>query len=220
MTYLEHIVVTISLRPTGFTRSIDSSEAASIIEEDYNNNVLFYGRYVNFPKRGDIYATLTSPMGSTSTLLFTRPYDLITDGYINWPLLSVLHWGENPNGQWTVSVQWNNTNGGSARLTNVSVDLYGVSSTPSSVSSIPSVCHPSCARRNGGCAAAGAQFCDACNSTLLRNATTRECIQPNECVAPGAQVASGYCYVPSAGWSVIANYFVLIFVLVIAINLF
>ena len=92
-------------------------------------------------------------------------------------------------------------------MSNISVSLYGAASTPSSVSSIPNQCHSDCARTKG-CAAAGAQYCDACRSTLLRNATSLRCIQPSECQSPN-KIASGYCYLPSesSGWKVIENTF-------------
>ena len=185
-----------SLNASGYRYNLNEAEALRVLATDYNNNNLYPSRYRTRAKRGDISANLTSPMGSTSTLLFNRPYDIVTTvGYSNWPFLSVLHWGENPNGQWTVSINWRNSNRGSALLSNISVSLYGVSSTPLSVSSIPNQCHSDCARTKG-CAAAGAQYCDACRSTLLRNATSLECIEPYECEPPN-KIASGYCYLPS-----------------------
>ena len=194
--YLEHIVVTMSLNASGYVYHLDETEAYNVLVDDYNNGNLYPSRYDNRAKRGDISANLTSPMDSTATLLFNRPYDIVTTvGYSNWSFLSVLHWGENPNGQWTVSINWRNSNRGSAVLSNISVSLYGVSSIPSSVSSIPDECDPDCARTKG-CAADGSQYCDACNSTLLRNATTLECIEPYECEPPN-KIASGYCYLPS-----------------------
>ena len=67
-----------------------------------------------------------------------------------------------------------------------------MSSVPSAVSSIPSQCDSACARSKG-CAAPGPQYCDACKSTLLRDATTKKCIQHKDCVSPN-KIASGYCY--------------------------
>ena len=159
-------------------------------DDAYYNDYYYYYSSV---KRGDISATLTSPQGSTSTILFNRPYDIVTEGYDNWPFLSVLHWGEDPRGQWTLQVNWDNS-AGCANVSNVSVALYGTYRIPQSVARIPDKCSPSCARSKG-CAAAGAEFCDACNSALLRNATTLECISPDECTA---SIASGYCYVPQS----------------------
>ena len=181
--------------PVGFTEATDFNEAANNFQYYYDNGLLLY-YYLDLynssrVSRGDINATLTSPQGSTSTILFNRLPDVVTEGYDNWPLLSVLHWGENPEGQWTLRVNWKNSEG-YANVSGVSVTLYGTASIPSSVARIPDECSPSCARSKG-CAAAGAEFCDACNSALLRNATTLECISPDECTA---SIASGYCYVP------------------------
>uniref|UniRef100_A0A1X7UTS1 Peptidase S8/S53 domain-containing protein n=1 Tax=Amphimedon queenslandica TaxID=400682 RepID=A0A1X7UTS1_AMPQE len=76
-----------------------------------------------------------------------------------------------------------------------------------------------CARTKG-CAAAGPQYCDACRSTLLRNATSLECIQPSECRSPN-EIASGYCYLPSesSGWKVIGNSFLLFILIIVAFNM-
>ena len=159
--YIEHLVVTMTLEPNG-------------------------------SGRGNLAANITSPNNTVSTLLFTRPYDYVTvQGYHDWPFLSVLHWGEDPTGNWTIRVYWNAVSGNGS-VSNVSVTIYGVSEIPQSVANIPSQCDLSCAR---GCSGTGSLNCDACNSTLLRNATTLECIQPSECVSPN-KVASGYCYFP------------------------
>ena len=174
--------------PVGFTVDTNYYDAYEETYDDYF--YLNYDYYDNRVKRGDISATLTSPEGSTSIILFNRAYDIVTEGYYNWPLLSVLHWGEDPQGEWTLQVNWKNS-AGYANVSGVSVTLYGTATIPQSVASIPDECSPSCARSKG-CAAAGAEFCDACNSTLLRNATTLECISPDECTA---SIASGYCYV-------------------------
>ena len=47
---------------------------------------------------------LTSPQGTTSQLLATRPNDDSTYGLDRWPFTSVQFWGENPNGQWTLKI--------------------------------------------------------------------------------------------------------------------
>ena len=124
-----------TLHANGYRYDLDEVDALEQLYED--RNYLYYDLYNNRAKRGDISVTLTSPQGSTSTLLFNRPYDIVTtEGYLNWPFLSVLHWGENPNGQWTIRVYWKNSRG-SGRMSNISVSLYGVSGTPTAVSRTP-----------------------------------------------------------------------------------
>jgi subtilisin-like proprotein convertase family protein len=53
--------------------------------------------------RGDINVTLTSPDGTDSRLMVTRP-DSSSGGYNSWRFSSVRHWGENPNGTWSIRV--------------------------------------------------------------------------------------------------------------------
>lgn len=55
-------------------------------------------------KRGDIEIKVTSPSGTTSTLLAVRPMDNSRSGFANWPFMSVHTWGEQPNGHWKLTV--------------------------------------------------------------------------------------------------------------------
>ena len=81
-----------SLNASGYRYDVNETEAIDILIEDYFNGTLYPSRYDDRAKRGDISANLTSPMGSTSTLLFNHPYDIVTTlGYSNWSFLSVLH---------------------------------------------------------------------------------------------------------------------------------
>ena len=211
--YLEHIVITMTLTVNGY--SYNTTQAGALFQLLHD---IYSGRSIVYRvKRGDISVNLTSPMGTTSTLLFPRFYDIVTlDGYDNWPFMSVLQWGENPRGTWTVSVIWNQFNG-SVELSNIFVTIYGVARTPESVSNI--ACPSTCARSKG----CGPRYCDSCNTTLLRDATTLECIAPERCVPPN-EIASGYCYLPtradfsefSNGWNVVAcNLLILLMVSII-----
>ena len=124
-----------TLHANGYRYYLDEVDAVDQLADDIND--LNYTFYNNRVKRGDINVTLTSPQGSTSTLLFNRPYDIVTtEGYLNWPFLSVLHWGESPNGQWTIRVYWKNSRG-SARMSNISVSLYGVSGFSGTPTPVP-----------------------------------------------------------------------------------
>ena len=55
-------------------------------------------------KRGDIEIKITSPAGTTSTLLAVRPMDNSRSGFANWPFMTVHDWGEQPNGYWELTV--------------------------------------------------------------------------------------------------------------------
>ena len=127
---LEHLVVTMSLRASGYTENINQSFAIDVVKYYFSVGKLEYERFENFTKRGDLQATITSPSNTVSTLLFKRPFDIVTtEGYVDWPFLSVLHWGENPNGDWTIRIYWTNRNGGSGILSDASVTIYGDAST-------------------------------------------------------------------------------------------
>ena len=210
--YLEHLVVRLTLNVTGFDSLVNQMEANEIVSNYINDNYpdISASAFSSYIKRGDLRVTITSPMNTTSKLLFERAFDLVnTEGYYEWPLLSVLHWGENPRGDWTIHAMWTNSNGGSGIISDVSAVLHGVSQVPQSVANIPDRCSSSCARPKG-CSGPDPDDCDACNSNLLRNATSLECIQKNECVAP-YEIASGYCYIPSSRSTISGSMIILLF---------
>ena len=139
-----------------------------------------------YPERGRVTVDLMSPSGTTSHLLL-RLTDKLNDTYNDWPLMSVHFWGENPAGTWTIVI--NNTNiQGTIKVEVSNVTLYGTSKVPEAVSRIPEKCSPECDPTRG-CAASGAEFCDACSE--LRVATTRMCI--SSCPV-GLKQSHGYCY--------------------------
>ncbi|XP_022919564.2 furin-like protease 2 isoform X1 [Onthophagus taurus] len=59
---------------------------------------------LNFFPRGNLKILLTSPMGTTSILLFERPRDIVSSTFDDWPFLSVHFWGEQALGRWTLQV--------------------------------------------------------------------------------------------------------------------
>ena len=135
---------------------------------------------------GDITIDLESPNGTMSTLL--QPVDhwlYFTKGYSDWPFMSAMFWGENPTGQWNLTVRSTNSST-IVDVSKVEFEFYGVSHVPEAVANIPDQCHSDCRR---GCAREGTNFCDSCVN--LRNAYTLECI--NDC-PPGYTQRNGYCY--------------------------
>lgn len=59
---------------------------------------------LRFFPRGNLRILLTSPMGTTSTLLFERPRDVVSSNFDDWPFLSVHFWGEKADGRWTLQI--------------------------------------------------------------------------------------------------------------------
>lgn len=183
--YLEQVIVHVS---TSF-QNVDTdnyleNNVYDYLYQDFVNDTGIFENYV-FPNRGDIQMELTSPQGTTSILLPYRTPDSWPGEYNKWPFMSVHFWGENPSGDWTITVR-NRGNNGTVILSDVELIFYGTTSTPAVISRIPAQCDSACAR---GCAATGAMFCDACRQS--RNAKTLECVE--DC-AEGQTRRSGYCY--------------------------
>ena len=200
--HLEHIVVTISLSVDDFVTSYDYTRANEVVSH-YKKYTDVYdeSEFEDYIKRGDFEVTLTSPSNIMSTLLFRRPFDLVNEeDYYKWPFLSVLHWGEDPRGEWILTVKWTNPNGGSGIVDVDSAMLYGVSEVPESVADIPDSCSSLCARSKG-CSGPDPIDCDVCNSDTIRDARSLECIEEKDCTDP-YKVNNGYCYVPSSANSI------------------
>ena len=138
------------------------------------------------PRRGDIKIELTSPQGTKSVLLPYRDLDFINDeGYQSWPFTSVQHWGENPEGTWTLQVTYRSTSG-HATIVGADLTLYGTNEIPQAVQDIPSECDIACKR---GCSGVGSESCDACH--IKRVSATLECV--DECPNATILYKSHYC---------------------------
>ncbi|KAH8303711.1 hypothetical protein KR018_001969, partial [Drosophila ironensis] len=87
---------------------------------------------LRFFPRGNLRILLTSPSGTTSTLLSDRPRDIVKSNFDDWPFLSVHFWGEKAEGRWTLQV----VNGGRRRvnqpgiLSKWQLIFYGTSQQP------------------------------------------------------------------------------------------
>ncbi|NXY10767.1 PCSK4 convertase, partial [Pteruthius melanotis] len=60
---------------------------------------------LSYSRRGDLVVALSSPMGTTSTLVTVRPYDTSQEGYKDWTFMSTHFWDENPKGIWTLRLE-------------------------------------------------------------------------------------------------------------------
>ncbi|KAG8010309.1 Proprotein convertase subtilisin/kexin type 6, partial [Nibea albiflora] len=59
---------------------------------------------INAVCRGDLSISLESPAGTVSLLLDTRPNDASSAGLVNWTMMTVHCWDEQPHGLWTLKV--------------------------------------------------------------------------------------------------------------------
>ena len=127
--YLEHVVVPMTINVLGYSITYSISSYKNIINTVTSEEELIDWLQSPHPRRGDIKVDLTAPSGTTSHLLPYRRYDFINnEGYSDWPFMSVHHWGENPIGQWTLTVSFKSSSG-YASVSNVSMKLYGVDVT-------------------------------------------------------------------------------------------
>ncbi|XP_041619259.1 proprotein convertase subtilisin/kexin type 4 isoform X3 [Vulpes lagopus] len=60
---------------------------------------------LSYSRRGDLEISLTSPMGTRSTLVAIRPLDISGQGYNNWIFMSTHFWDEDPRGLWTLGLE-------------------------------------------------------------------------------------------------------------------
>lgn len=72
---------------------------------------------LRFFPRGNLRILLTSPSGTTSTLLFERPRDVVKSNFDDWPFMSVHFWGEKAEGRWSLQI----INGGKRRVNQAGV---------------------------------------------------------------------------------------------------
>ena len=176
--FLEHVLLTFS------------SSFEGISEEDYQEymyDYMYYDRPLEWPQRGAISVLLRSPSGTTSTLLPSRAPDIYPGRFEAWNFLSLHFWGEDPRGEWTIRVRFDDIRG-TLRVEVPQVTLYGTSTVPEAVSRIPQQCSEQCDPTRG-CANTGVEFCDACAG--LRVSSTLECV--SSC-PEGLSQRNGYCY--------------------------
>ncbi|NXS98928.1 PCSK4 convertase, partial [Jacana jacana] len=80
---------------------------------------------LSYSRRGDLEIALTSPMGTTSTLVTVRPFDTSQQGYKDWTFMSTHFWDENPNGTWTLHLENKGDAHNTGLLTSVTLHLHG-----------------------------------------------------------------------------------------------
>ncbi|XP_045115111.1 neuroendocrine convertase 1-like isoform X2 [Portunus trituberculatus] len=85
---------------------------------------------IQYSRRGALTLTLTSPQGTPVDLLTERFLDESKKGFIRWPFTSVLTWGENPRGTWTLNVSDSTQGSHSGFVGELELVLYGTTETP------------------------------------------------------------------------------------------
>ncbi|CAF4828773.1 unnamed protein product [Pieris macdunnoughi] len=85
---------------------------------------------IQYTRRGALEVYLISPIGTKVQLLSPRPKDNSYKGFVNWPLTSVVTWGENPNGVWKVIVHDSTNENNVGNVGPVRLIIHGTEEMP------------------------------------------------------------------------------------------
>ncbi|KAK9408913.1 proprotein convertase subtilisin/kexin type 4-like [Crotalus adamanteus] len=103
--------------------------------------------WLTYSRRGDLAISLTSPRGTTSTLVDVRPYDTSRDGYKDWDFMSTHYWDEDPRGVWTLLLENKGDVYNRGLLRHFVLKLYGSEEDMTARPAAPPVV-AQCVRRN------------------------------------------------------------------------
>jgi len=82
-------------------------------------------------RRGDLNINLTSPLGTKSMLLSRRPNDDDQiEGFKSWPFMTTHTWGEDPAGEWILSIGFKGSEQQIGLLKEWELVLYGTQKAP------------------------------------------------------------------------------------------
>lgn len=94
---------------------------------------------VTHPRRGDLDIRVTAPSGTSSTLFLPHTVDTNANIALSFPFLSVRHWGENLQGNWTVTVS-DRAAASTGTLNDVKLEFFGTRAAP--LASTPVITSP------------------------------------------------------------------------------
>ena len=92
---------------------------------------------IEYSKRGDLHLNLTSPSGTDTMLLSERAGDFSSDGFKNWPFMSVHTWGEDPTGVWQIRINDRTQNKNYGKLKDFKLVLHGTYEKPEYIKAGP-----------------------------------------------------------------------------------
>ncbi|XP_024307323.1 proprotein convertase subtilisin/kexin type 4 isoform X15 [Homo sapiens] len=165
---------------------------------------------LSYSRRGDLEISLTSPMGTRSTLVAIRPLDVSTEGYNNWVFMSTHFWDENPQGVWTLGLENKGYYFNTGTLYRYTLLLYGTAEDMTARPTGPQVTSSACVQRDteGLCQACDGpayilgQLCLAYCPPRFFNHTRLVTAGPGHTAAPALRVCSSChasCYTCRGG---------------------
>ncbi|XP_063476689.1 proprotein convertase subtilisin/kexin type 4 isoform X4 [Symphalangus syndactylus] len=165
---------------------------------------------LSYSRRGDLEVSLTSPLGTRSTLVAVRPLDVSTEGYNNWFFMSTHFWDENPQGVWTLGLENKGYYFNTGTLYRYTLLLYGTAEDMTARPTGPQVTSSACVQRDteGLCQACDGpayilgQLCLAYCPPRFFNHTRLVTARPGQTAAPALRVCSSChasCYTCRGG---------------------
>ncbi|CAH6779297.1 Pcsk4 [Phodopus roborovskii] len=103
---------------------------------------------LSYSRRGDLEISLTSPMGTRSTLVAIRPLDISGQGYNNWIFMSTHYWDEDPQGLWTLGLENKGYYFNTGTLYYYTLLLYGTAEDMTARPQGPQVTSRACVQRD------------------------------------------------------------------------
>nr|XP_019599481.1 PREDICTED: proprotein convertase subtilisin/kexin type 4 isoform X1 [Rhinolophus sinicus] len=103
---------------------------------------------LSYSRRGDLEISLTSPMGTRSTLVAIRPFDISGQGYNNWIFMSTHFWDEDPRGLWTLGLENKGYYFNTGTLYRYTLLLYGTTEDMTARPMGPQVTSSACVQRD------------------------------------------------------------------------
>ncbi|XP_049979357.1 proprotein convertase subtilisin/kexin type 4 isoform X3 [Alexandromys fortis] len=103
---------------------------------------------LSYSRRGDLEISLTSPMGTRSTLVAIRPLDISGQGYKNWIFMSTHYWDEDPQGMWTLGLENKGYYFNTGTLFYYTLLLYGTAEDMTARPQGPQVTSRTCVQRD------------------------------------------------------------------------
>ncbi|XP_015096675.1 proprotein convertase subtilisin/kexin type 4 isoform X2 [Vicugna pacos] len=103
---------------------------------------------LSYSRRGDLEISLTSPMGTRSTLVAVRPLDASGQGYNSWIFMSTHFWDENPRGSWTLGLENKGYYFNTGTLYRYTLLLYGTAEDMTARPPGPQVTSSACVQRD------------------------------------------------------------------------
>ncbi|QDS67904.1 hypothetical protein FKW77_008348 [Venturia effusa] len=92
---------------------------------------------IEHTRRGDLSVDLKSPRGLISHLSTTRKSDEAAKGYLDWSFMSVVHFGEDGVGDWTVIVKDTEVNNHNGTFTDWRLKIFGESADADKAKLLP-----------------------------------------------------------------------------------